>query len=368
MSDPVLALILIVAFFAVVTAASYFKTLDTGFWSDAGVPLIAGVICGVLIRFVQFVPYFVVTGILLTLAALYVRLVGRESEPSDGMTVGAVTGAAAAVPLALFGGERELLLVASCILAGAVAGFGITFGLSHVRDSLRQAGVDAATAALAIGAAWLPSMLLRTGAPRITERHIAIGSAAVVPLLILITVFKQWPSVRSELRHEAALGFIDDEGMALAARYCDVSVAHVQGVVTFYTHYKRPFHGKHRFMVCATLMCAMGGHSDRALAQIEARLGLKPGERTSDGLFSLEKVECLADCHLPPVVQVDFEHCTKLEGPALEARLDALLQQEGKRGDHYAGKSGVAMNARVPVQPVQANLVQLRSAGATAKE
>jgi hypothetical protein len=217
MSDPVLALILIVAFFAVVTAASYFKTLDTGFWSDAGVPLIAGVICGVLIRFVQFVPYFVVTGILLTLAALYVRLVGRESEPSDGMTVGAVTGAAAAVPLALFGGERELLLVASCILAGAVAGFGITFGLSHVRDSLRQAGVDAATAALAIGAAWLPSMLLRTGAPRITERHIAIGSAAVVPLLILITVFKQWPSVRSELRHEAALGFIDDEDVRRTA-------------------------------------------------------------------------------------------------------------------------------------------------------
>lgn len=167
---------------------------------------------------------------------------------------------------------------------------------------------------------------------------------------------------------EQQFGCIDDEGMALAARYCEVSVAHVQGVVTFYTHYKRPFHGKHRFMVCATLMCAMGGHSDRALAQIQSRLGIHPGERTLDGLFSVEKVECLADCHLPPVVQIDFDHCTKLEGAALDDRIDALLQQEKKSPADYAGKPGVLMNARVPVQPVQANLVQLRKAAGGVKE
>jgi hypothetical protein len=54
-------------------------------------------------------------------------------------------------------------------------------------------------------------MALRSFAPRITERHIAISAAALVPLLIIATVFKQWPSVRQELNHEAALGFIDDE-------------------------------------------------------------------------------------------------------------------------------------------------------------
>lgn len=210
MSDPVLAFVLLVSFFAVVTAASYFRTLDTALWADARVPAIAGLICGMILRFATFVPHFVAAGVLLTIAALYVRLTGRESEPADGMTLGAMTGAAAAVPL-VFGAEEELLRMAACILAGAVAGFGITFGLTHVRDSIRQAAVDAATAALAIAAAWLPAIVLRSATPRIAERHVAIGAAALVPLLIVATVFKQWPAVRQELNHEAALGFIDDE-------------------------------------------------------------------------------------------------------------------------------------------------------------
>lgn len=159
---------------------------------------------------------------------------------------------------------------------------------------------------------------------------------------------------------EKQFGFIDDAGMEIAAKYCEVSVAHVQGAVTFYTHYKRPYHGKHRFMVCATLMCSLGGHSDRALKQIEARLGLKAGERSADALFSVEKVECLADCHLPPVVQIDFDHRTCFEGEALDAFIDALLAREGKRRDEYQGKAGVAMNARVPVMPVQPTLHKLR--------
>jgi hypothetical protein len=45
----------------------------------------------------------------------------------------------------------------------------------------------------------------------LAERQVAIAAAALVPLLIIVTMFKQWPSVRAELRHEAALGVIDDE-------------------------------------------------------------------------------------------------------------------------------------------------------------
>ncbi|HEY0158168.1 MAG TPA: hypothetical protein VGF28_12860 [Thermoanaerobaculia bacterium] len=204
MADPVLALVILASFFAVVTAASCFKTLDTALWNDARVTIIAGVICGVLIRFATFVPQFVAIGVVLTVAALYMRLTGRESEPADGMTLGAITGGAAAVPLVLTGGD-ELLLLARCILAGAVAGYGITFALTRVHDSLRQTAIDAATGALAVGAAWAPNAL------RFNARQIAIAAAALVPLLIVITVFKQWPSVGAELRDEAALGFIDDD-------------------------------------------------------------------------------------------------------------------------------------------------------------
>lgn len=214
MSDPLLSLILIVSFLAAVAAASYFKTLDTGLLREARIPVIAGLLCGVLIRLATFVPQFVAAGILLTIAALYVRLMGRESEPTDGMTLGAITGAAAAVPL-MFSAENALLRFAECVLAGAVAGYGITFGLTHVRDKMRQAIVDAVTAAIATGVAALPALALRTG--RYSALHIAIAAGAIVPLLVIAAVFKQWPAIRAELRHEAALGFIDDDDVRTTA-------------------------------------------------------------------------------------------------------------------------------------------------------
>ncbi len=215
MSDPLLALVLIVAFLVVVAAASYFKTLERGLWSEARMPLIAGALCGAGILYATWFPSFVAAGVLLTVAALYIRLTGSESEPADGMILGAITGAAAALPLMVFAEEHELLRFAECLLAGAVAGYGITFGLTHVRDKMRQAGVDAITAVLAVAAAWTPALLMRVG--RITERQIAVSAVLLVPLIVVATVFKQWPSVRAELRHEAALGFMDEEDVRSTA-------------------------------------------------------------------------------------------------------------------------------------------------------
>jgi uncharacterized membrane protein YhaH (DUF805 family) len=212
MSAPVLLLVLIASFFAAVPAASYFRTLDSGLAREAKIPIIAGIVAGILMRLADFVPTAISAGIILTVAALYVRLTGRESEPADGLTLGAMTGAAAAIPL-VFGGHfaenDELWRFAACVLAGAVAGYGITFGLTHVRDKSRQAMIDVVTAVLATIAAWLPSLALRI--PRVTERHVAGAAAALIPLVIVATVFQQWSSIREELAHEAALGFIDPD-------------------------------------------------------------------------------------------------------------------------------------------------------------
>lgn len=213
MSDPVLALILIASFFLVITAASWFKTLERGLWREARVPIIAGVIAGMAMRFVPQ-AHVIVAGILLTLAALYVRLIGRESEPADGMVLGAMTGAAAAIPFVVMNDAAPLLRFSECILAGAVAGYGITFGLSHVREKLRQFIVDAITAVLAIAAAATPSFALKA---RLPEREVAIIAAALVPVLLVATVFKQWGIVRAELRHEAVLGVIDEEDVRSTA-------------------------------------------------------------------------------------------------------------------------------------------------------
>ena len=179
----------------------------------------------------------------------------------------------------------------------------------------------------------------------------------------------EYPNKRSMLMMvlrlvEEEFGCIDDNAMEIAADLCGVNVAHVQGMVTFYTHFKRPAHGKHRFMVCATLMCALDGNTDEALAQIKAKLGLKPGEATPDGLFSCEKVECLADCDKPPVVQKDSEHFCSMKGPALDAYIDKLLATEGKTSEQYVNTAPVTMDLRVSVLPQHYNFEGEQNVGA----
>ncbi len=163
---------------------------------------------------------------------------------------------------------------------------------------------------------------------------------------------------------EEAFGCIDDEGMKIAAELCGVHVSHVLGMVTFYTHFKRPAHGKHRIMVCATLMCALDGNTNQALKQIQEKLGLAPGQRSQDGLFSCEKVECLADCDHPPVLQKDAEHCGSMKGKALDDYLERLLTSEGKTPADYHAIPGVEMDLRVPVLPSHYNFTGETDQGA----
>jgi hypothetical protein len=204
MTDPVFALIAIVVFLAVMAAAHFFKTLDADLWHAWRTPVAAGLAAGALLWLLG--PHPIATGLVLSAAALYVRLMGRESEAVDGMLLGGCSGAAAALPL-IFRGGNELLTLAECIAAGAVAGYGITFAAVHVRARGRQIAIDVVTALAAVGAAYAPRAIVAAGA---SPRAVALAVAALLPLVVVAAVFQQWPDIRSELRHEASLGFLDD--------------------------------------------------------------------------------------------------------------------------------------------------------------
>ncbi|HEY3226887.1 MAG TPA: NADH-quinone oxidoreductase subunit NuoF, partial [Planctomycetota bacterium] len=122
---------------------------------------------------------------------------------------------------------------------------------------------------------------------------------------------------------EREFGSISEEGMAVVAKLIGVSPAKVYGVVTFYTHYKRAGEGRHQLQVCATLPCALRGGLDlhRHLSQA---LGIRAGQTTADGLFTLKKVECLANCDKAPCLQVDedyFDHVTAPDADAIVERI-----------------------------------------------
>lgn len=201
MSDPVYAILLLLAFLAVLAVVRFFKTLDPELWLAAATPVLAGVVSGLFLRFLP-AAHPAAIGIVLTIAALYVRLTGEESEPIDGMLLGACSGAAAAAVL-MTRGEHECRIIAECLAAGAITGYGVTFASLHVTDKLRQLVIDVVTAVIAIAAAFVPRFFP-------DERLTATVVAAIIPLITVIAAFKQWPDVRAELSHEASLGFIAD--------------------------------------------------------------------------------------------------------------------------------------------------------------
>lgn len=205
MTDPLLTLILIAALFGAVAAVRFFRTLDAIFWRDAATPVVAGLISGAFFFFVT--DHYAAIGIVLTLAALYVRLTGSESEPGDGMLLGALTGASAALPLVL----ADRLRFVECVLAGAIAGYGVTFAAFYVSRRGKQIALDALTALAAVGGALLPQFI------RAPQRDIAVATTILIPLLGLIALLKQWRDVTRELMDEANLGFIDADDVRVAA-------------------------------------------------------------------------------------------------------------------------------------------------------
>ncbi|HXX65925.1 MAG TPA: NAD(P)H-dependent oxidoreductase subunit E [Polyangiaceae bacterium] len=117
-------------------------------------------------------------------------------------------------------------------------------------------------------------------------------------------------------------GYIGAEVIDFVSRRLDVSPAHVEGVVTFYTLYNQHPVGKHQVWVCRTLPCALRGAYD-VIAHCEKRLGIRCGETTPDGKVTLRTAECLASCGTAPMMQVDREYHENLT----RARVDEILSR-----------------------------------------
>ena len=98
-------------------------------------------------------------------------------------------------------------------------------------------------------------------------------------------------------------GYITKEAMQDIADTLEISVTDVGAVVGFYTLYHDQREGKYRMQVCTDMPCALRG-ADQFMEALCARLGIKVGETTADGLVTLEAVTCLAACDKAPMFQI----------------------------------------------------------------
>ena len=121
-------------------------------------------------------------------------------------------------------------------------------------------------------------------------------------------------------------GHLPDEAIELVARTVGVSPAHVFGVVTFYTMFHREKHGRNELMVCTNISCMLRGGYD-ILHHIEQRLGIKAGQTTSDGAFTLVEEECLAACANAPMMICGTDYFLDLT----PQKVDTILEDMRKR-------------------------------------
>ncbi len=117
-------------------------------------------------------------------------------------------------------------------------------------------------------------------------------------------------------------GWLSTETMDYVASLLKLAPIEVYEVATFYSMYNLKPVGKYMFEVCQTGPCMLNG-SDDIVKYIYDKLGIKPGETSADGLFTLKTVECLGACGYAPMMQMGKyyrEHLTK-------EKVDAIINE-----------------------------------------
>ncbi len=99
-------------------------------------------------------------------------------------------------------------------------------------------------------------------------------------------------------------GYLSNEAIEKTAAHFKVSPVEVEGVLSFYAHFKRKKPGRFRIAVCDGTACHIKGAS-LIIQWLGDDLGLKPGDTDASGLFSLETVACLGCCSLAPVISIN---------------------------------------------------------------
>lgn len=123
-------------------------------------------------------------------------------------------------------------------------------------------------------------------------------------------------------------GWLSIELMDAVADYLELPKIAVYEVANFYSMYDKKPVGRHKMSVCNSISCMLNG-SENILKHLEHRLGIRPGETTADGMFTLKEVECLAACVGAPVLQIDQRtYHERLTPEYMDRLLDEIRQQE----------------------------------------
>jgi NADH-quinone oxidoreductase subunit E len=123
-------------------------------------------------------------------------------------------------------------------------------------------------------------------------------------------------------------GYLTVDVMDHVADLLKIQPVEVYEVATFYTQFLPGKKGKYLIEVCRTAPCAICG-GEKISGYLQEKLGIKSGETTADGLFTIKEVECLGACGYAPAMQINMKFYEKLT----EEKIDGIIDDLSKRGD-----------------------------------
>lgn len=153
-------------------------------------------------------------------------------------------------------------------------------------------------------------------------------------LSLLSEVLEKYAKVKGSLitilqKAQDIYGYLPTDVIYHIAKATGNTPAEVMGVATFYTQFRLKPVGKYLIMLCQGTACHVNG-AERIESAICERLGIKDGDTTQDGMFSLKNVACLGCCSLSPVMMINGETYGSLTPEKAVGIINDLYAKEGK--------------------------------------
>jgi NADH-quinone oxidoreductase E subunit len=143
------------------------------------------------------------------------------------------------------------------------------------------------------------------------DRHLAkypVKRSAILPLMFIV---------------QRERGYLDPAGVSYLANRLSLRITDIWEVATFYSMIHIKPIGKYHIQICKTLSCKLLG-AEKITQYCAEKLGIKVGETTADGRFSLSEVECLGSCGTAPMFQVNFDYHENLTTEKVDRILESL--------------------------------------------
>jgi NADH-quinone oxidoreductase subunit E len=144
------------------------------------------------------------------------------------------------------------------------------------------------------------------------DRHLAkypVKRSAILPLMFIMQRERD--------------GWLDPPAVSYLAKRLGVHITDIWEVATFYSMINTEPVGKYHIQICKTLSCKILG-VDKITEHCTKKLGIKPGETSTDGRFSIALVECLGSCGTAPMFQIGFDFHENLTPDKVDKILDSL--------------------------------------------